>query len=100
MVATEEKIKQWKQNFGRVFYVSLSGIDIYFKTLTRTDYLEIVEQQQLNPDLDPELETVSKCIINEEVTADDLMKIGGIVTVLYEQIMTKSGFVNVEAQEL
>ncbi len=93
---TPEQIEKWKEN-GPVFLVTLNEVDFYYKTITRNDYIEISQAQTVATDY--ELITVKKCLLNE-IDESILDTKAGIVSILYEQIMLKSGFVNVESQEL
>lgn len=96
---TKEQIDSWKEQYGYVYAVSIDGLKIYFKTLSRDDYMDIMQSQAIGDSIDPEVETVKRCILN---TIDDKVfdKKGGYATVIYEQIMLKSGFVTIEAEEL
>jgi hypothetical protein len=95
---TQEMIMAWKEK-GPVFKCAVGEIDVYFRPLSRATYFEIMQESASNSGMDPELATVKKCILNEvpEKTLNDR---GGIATVVYEQIMLKSGFVNVAAEEV
>lgn len=97
---TKEQIDQWKEEYGFVYVSDFGATKVYFRTLTRQDYMNIMQLQVESGDtIDPELETVKMCVLNA-VADEVLLKKGGYVTVLYEQIMLKSGFVTVEATEL
>lgn len=96
---TKEMIAKWKEEHGYVYRATVSGVELYFRTVTREDYIEIMQNAATGEESDPEKETVSKCLLNE-VSDDLLYKKGGIATVLYEQIMIKSGFQQIECEEL
>jgi len=96
---TPEQIAAWKMEHGYVFKTTISGTELIFRTVTRDDYVEIMQDAATNDAADPEKATVEKCLLNK-VPADLLYKKGGIATVLYEQIMLKSGFQQIECEEL
>jgi len=95
---TQEMIMAWKEK-GPVFKCSVGDLDIYYRPLSRATYFEIMQETASNSGTDPELTTVMKCILNE-VSEKTLTERGGIATVVYEQIMLKSGFVNVASEEV
>jgi hypothetical protein len=95
---TQEMIATWKVS-GPVFKCIVGDLDIYFRPLSRDVYFEIMQESASNSSIDPELATVVKCILND-VSEKTLKERGGIATVVYEQIMLKSGFVNVAAEEV
>lgn len=97
--ATQEQINDWKKEYGHVFHIEIANVDIYFTTLTRDNYLDIMGKQGTIAGFDPEVETVKLCTLNE-VPEDVLYKKGGIATVIHEDIMKRSGFVVVESEEL
>ncbi len=98
MEVTPEVIAEWKEKHGSVYRQSLSDMDIYFRAITRDDYLEI-SANVATVGGDYEKETVKRCILNE--VADKVFDVkGGVVSTIYEQLMIKSGFTNVEAEEL
>ncbi len=96
---TQDMINEWKVEHGSVFRVTIADIDVYYTTLTRDNYVEIMGKQNTVPNFDPEVETVALCILNE-LDEGALGKKGGIATVVHEEIMKKSGFVVVESEEL
>ena len=99
VLVTEEQIANWKAEHGSVYVINVAGIDFYFRGLNRQDYIQIMQQQMSGSEADPEVETVQKCVLND-VPANIYSAKGGIATVIYEQIMLKSGFVVAEAEEL
>lgn len=96
---TTEQIAIWKETYGYVFKTNISGHDLYFRTVTRDDYIDVMQESAVEEKADPERITVEKCLLNA-VPEDLLFKKGGIATVLYEQIMLKSGFQQIECEEL
>ena len=99
-MATKETIVEWKEKYKFVYKANIDGIDYFFRTLSRDDYLEISSKQvNLGSALDYELETVKTCLLNEMDEAAIKAK-GGIITMLSEKIMARSGFLQVEEEEL
>ena len=97
---TQEMIDEWKAKYKFVYKAPIDGTNYYFRTLNRDDYLAIsTKQATLGQALDYELETVKTCLLNE-IDEDTLKAKGGIITILSEKIMTKSGFLQVEEEEL
>jgi hypothetical protein len=97
---TQEKINEWKAKYKFVYKAAIDGIDYYFRTLDRDDYLTIsAKQASLGQALDYELETVKTCLLND-MDEDTIKAKAGIVTILSERIMAKSGFLQVEEEEL
>ena len=100
MEITKEQIANWKKEFGSIFKIEpIAGMPIIFRTLTREDYMDIMNAQLSGTIDDPELETVKKCVLND-ITEETYIQRGGLVTVIYEDIMKRSGFVVVESEEL
>jgi len=95
----QTQIDAWKEEHGSVYKVTTADIDFYFRPLTREDYIEIMQLQAAGTQADPEVETVKKCILNN-VPDSIYAKRGGVATVIYENIMIKSGFENAEVEEL
>jgi len=99
-MVSQENINEWKEKYGRIFKTSpLPETDIIYKLISRGDYMDILGQQMMGEVSDPELETVKRCVLND---IDDSLyyERGGLVTVVYEEIMKNSGFTVVESEEL
>lgn len=102
MEVTQEIINGWKEKHKHVYKIKLLDQDIYFKTLSRADYLKIATIQfaeEVPDDFDYELATVKSCLLTE-ISEDELKSKPGIITILSEQIMARSGFQQVEVEEL
>ena len=100
MAITNEQIEAWKAEHGKIYKID-AGDDlvIIYKALSRSDYVEIMSGQVAGLFEDPEIETVKRCVVND--IPDSLYEDkGGLATVVYEEIMKKSGFVLVESEEL
>jgi len=96
----QEQIESWKQEFGKVFRIRpLPNIEIIYRLVSRNDYMDILSSQMAGDISDPELETVRRCVLNE-VEENLFEDRGGLVTVVYEEIMKNSGFTIVESEEL
>lgn len=99
-IITQEQINEWKEKYKFVYKVLIDGSPFYFRTLNREDYLAIsTKQAAMGQGLDYELETVKMCLLTE-IDEDTLKAKGGVVTVLSEKIMAKSGFLQIEEEEL
>ena len=97
---TQEQIKEWKAKHKFVYRATIDGVDYYFRTLTRDDYLAIsAKQVAMGQALDYELETVKTCLLTD-MDAETIAAKSGVVTVLSEKIMARSGFAQVEEEEL
>jgi len=96
---TQEMISDWKAQYGYVYKIVLNGKDIIYRTINRSEYVSVMQKISMADVFDPEVETVKICALagldEKELTAK-----GGVATVVYEQIMLKSGFVQVESEEL
>lgn len=103
-MATEQQIKDWKEKYGFVYRANIDGTDYIFKTLTREDYMAISAKQiTIGAAFDNELEVVTTCLLEPAVddnVINSLEKKGGIVSVLSERIMLRSGFQQIEEEEL
>lgn len=99
-MVTKEQIDAWKSKYGKIFKAKpVSDIEIIYKLVTRQDYIDIMTAQLSGEISDPELETVKRCILND-IDINVLYDRGGIVTVIYEEIMKNSGFTIIESEEL
>lgn len=94
-------IEKWKEEYSAVYRVRLPDpeISIYFRPLTRPEYMSTAQQSILGTIKDGELEVVQLCVLNE--IPENLFKDKpGVVTVMHDHIMAKSGFVTVDCEEL
>jgi hypothetical protein len=99
MEVSEQMVTEWKEKYGSVFILRHPAHNIYYRTLSRVDYIAIMQKQMSGLGLDPEVETVKICVLNE-VPEDLFDSNGGLATVVYEQIMLNSGFVQIESEQL
>ncbi len=100
MDVTKEQIEEWKSKFKFIYRIPFEGDYIYFHALSRKDYQEIsMEQINGSDEFDYELAIVGKCILSD-INQDDLKARSGLITILSDNIMTKSGFQTVEAESL
>lgn len=103
MTVTSEQIIQWKETHSKVFKVTLDDVDYYYTTLKRDVYIELLNKQQTDLEFDYEFETMKSCLLSPEVTdqfKQDINNKSGLAVVLLEQIMLKSGWQQVESEEL
>jgi len=100
MSITPEQIERWKKEYGSIYKITVADTDFVFKTLGRDDYINISLKQATNiSSFDHEFETVSACLISE-YDPEVLKRRAGVCTIIYDKIMSKSGFQDVEAEEL
>lgn len=100
---TQEMINEWKQLHNRVFKTELDGTIYYYTTLKRPTYIQFLTQQQVDANFDYEFSTLQACILSPEVDdkfKKDLEEKSGLGVVLLEQIMIKSGWQQIESEEL
>jgi hypothetical protein len=101
MEVTQEMISSWKEKHNFVYRVAFDGKDYYFKTLTRNDYITIQQKvASSGPTFDNEFEVAKTCILYPVLTDEELQSKAGLVSVLSERIMLRSGFQQVEEEEL
>ena len=99
MSVTQEQIDAWKAEHGKLNKLTFPQTVVIYKALTRADYNTVMQRQAMGMSIDPELETFKLCVLND-ISDELLNSAGGIVSVTYEHIMIKSGFVTVESEEL
>lgn len=100
MEITQEMIQEWKTKFKFVYRSMNDGTAFYFHPLSRTDYQTISNKQAANPiGFDYEMEIVRTCILGE-FDESELKAKSGLITVLADNIMTKSGFQQLDVEEL
>jgi len=100
MEITKEQIAEWKKEHGKIFKIEpVTGLVIIYRTLTRGMYMDLMAQQMEGLIGDPEIETVKQCIVNK-IDDEVFQSLGGVATVIYEDIMRNSGFSLVESEEL
>ena len=103
MTVTVEQISKWKEEFKRVFKVELCDVEYYYTTLKRDVYIALLTKQQVDKEFDYEFETIKACLLSPEVSESfkqDIQDKSGLGVVLLEQIMLKSGWQQVESEEL
>jgi hypothetical protein len=101
MEVTQETIEEWKAKHGFVYRLTLDGKDFYFKPLSRDDYMTV--QQKVATEgvgFDNELEVVKICLLDPILEEPELKARAGLITILSEKIMLRSGFQAVEEVEL
>lgn len=100
VTVTKDMIDGWKQKYGSAYKVKFDTFDVYFRPLDRDSWISLSTKAEEDPDnFDSELETCKMCILND-VTETELKSKAGIIAILAEQIMSKSGYQPVEIEEL
>lgn len=94
----EEQIKKWKELYTYVYKMNISNKDYYFRSLSRSDYFDILNKQA-EENFDNDLEVVKRCVISE-VDEKEFENKAGLATVLSEKIMSISGFETSEPELL
>ena len=101
MEVTKDMVQNWKDQYGFIYKVNLDGKDFYFKTLSRSDYMTIQATLAVEgASFDNELAVVCACVLEPKLSEDELKSKAGLVSVLAEKIMLRSGFQQVEEEEL
>ena len=99
-MVTDTQIQEWKAQYTYIYRATIDGVDYVFRTLSRDDYMDITAKGvTYGPTFDAELETTKLCLLTP-IDEVELQKKSGLVSVLSEKIMARSGFVQVEDEEL
>ena len=97
----QETVDGWKKTYQYVYKLTMDNQDYYFRSLSRDDYMAIQAKVGTEgPDFDNELEVALTCVLDPIMTPETLKAKAGLVTVLSEKIMLRSGFQQVEEIEL
>jgi hypothetical protein len=99
-MADQEKIDGWKKQYKSVYKATFGENAYLFRGLTREDFLAISQKQLAEEGYDSELETVKTCVLEPTLDDDFLKNKPGLVTLLSEQIMQRSGFQQIEVEEI
>ena len=100
---TQEKIDELKSKYGKIFKVDINGKDWFYRGMSRAEFKEYSTEQANrstnNSQLDMEDLIFIKCNLND---ISDVSSVpGGVVSVVAENIMIATGFVeNAEPEEL
>lgn len=101
MEVTQTVIDAWKKQYGYVYKATLDGKDFYFKTLNRDDYMGIQSKvATMGPTFDSEMAVVLTCLLEPKLTETELKAKSGLISILNERILLRSGFQAVEDEEL
>lgn len=101
MEVTQEMIDGWKAQHSFVYKAIFDGVEFYFKPLSRDDYMTIQQKVAAEgPGFDNELEVVKTCLLEPKMEEAALKNKAGLVSILSEKIMLRSGFQAVEEVEL
>ena len=100
---SKEQIEKWKEEYKHVYRVTLDGDDIIFRRLKRSEYISILKESgEANVADANDLQDKSfehTVIFPKDVDAL-IEESAGLSTVLADEILAKSGFVNVYTEEL
>ncbi len=90
---TRNKVEEWKSLYGSVFMTEVDEDIFVWRTITRTEYKEILKLKQADA-LYREERICEKCVLWPEDY--DFLQMGqggaGVPSLLAEQVMDKSGF--------
>lgn len=103
MEVTNEMIAQWKEKHKKIFTVTLDSVKYYFTTFKRDTYVDLLAKQAVDPNFNYEFAVLKACIVHPQLPEsfeDDIQVKSGLGVVLLEQIMIKSGWEQVQAEEL
>lgn len=92
---TRQEIEEWKDKYGSVYFTPFEGETFIWRTLSRSEYREIIRDTELTM-LDREEKITDKCILfPRNFSCDTYTKNGkaGVPSLLSEMVMDKSGFV-------
>jgi hypothetical protein len=96
-LVAQEDVQKWKDQYKFVYKTSDS---IYFRPLQRDEYTKLLTKQALDPTtFDHEMETSLVCVLGG-IDEEELKSRSGLATILCEAIMQKSGFVQVDIEEV
>jgi len=101
---TEEMVQEWKEKYGKIYRITHPDAIVYYRIMNRDDYMDIMQRQAVaaqtgDVNYDAEIETITKCVLNE-IPFELLQHKSGIATVIHEEILKNSGFVVVESEEI
>jgi hypothetical protein len=107
---SKEQIEKWKEEYKHVYRVTLDGDDIIFRRLKRSEYISILKESgeanvadasDLQDKSFERQEAILKYTVIFPEDVDALIEeSAGLSTVLADEILAKSGFVNVYTEEL
>ena len=107
---SKEQIEKWTEEYKHVYRVTLDGDDIIFRRLKRSEYISILKESgEANvadaSDLqDKSFERQEAILKHTVIFPEDVDTLieesAGLSTVLADEILAKSGFVNVYTEEL
>lgn len=107
---SKEQIEKWKEEFKHVYRVTLDGDDIVFRRLKRSEYISILKESGKADTTDANdlqdksfarQEAILKHTVIFPEDVDTLIEeSAGLSTVLADEVLVKSGFVNVYTEEL
>lgn len=91
---TRQEVEEWKDKYGSIYFTPFEGLNVFWRTLSRPEYREIVENQNLTM-FDKEEIITDKCVLfprnfsSAEITQKGF---AGVPSTLCDMIMSKSGF--------
>lgn len=106
-VINKEQIKDWKAKYGSVYRTSVcdGSIPIIWRRLNRKEYLDLLNDVNEDMTADEKYhhrqeQMVSTVALYPENIDEIISQGAGIATILSDEILLKSGFEDVETEEL
>lgn len=90
-----ENLKKWKESYRAIYKTEIAGEEIIWRTLTRKEYVEIVNAKVEIEELaifEREMAVAKACILWPENPEMILEEFAGIADILSKECMEKSGF--------
>lgn len=88
---TPLEIRRWKQQYGKIFSVSIAGVDYIFRELTFAEYDEVVALELDEDSAEAEDHLISLVLLHPSIEQFDQMP-AGVITSLAEEVLELSGF--------
>lgn len=98
---TQEQIQEAKLKYGKIFKLTINGIEWYYRAMSRPEFKEYTSEQigENKTQLDLEDLVFIKCNLNGLTTVDSIP--AGVVSLVADAIMKATGFTEeVEPEEL
>ncbi|WDI05123.1 hypothetical protein PUW25_25280 (plasmid) [Paenibacillus urinalis] len=90
---TRRIVEEWKKEHKRIYFTPFSDGVYIWRTLTRPEYRNIIENKDLNT-MDREDHMTSTCLLHPRMTLEEVRSdSAGRPSVLSEMIMSQSAFV-------
>lgn len=100
---TNEQINELKAKYGKIYRISITGTDWYYRPMSREEFKAYNKEQAENVDsitqLDLEDKVFDLCNLNDVKSSE--IKEAGVVSIVADLIMKAAGFTEeIEPEEL